>query len=262
MELTFLGSGSAFVLSKENYHSNILITDKNTNANCLYDVGTTIPDALNDMGLTPLDIQSIFISHNHSDHAGGMEYMGFKTYFTFPFGTHKPELYGHYHVLDELWDNNLKSGMRSIQGQTANMDTYFEVKYLRDSDFFNIGQIRAYIVQTIHVIDDRRFMPTYGLMLNDTSSDKNIFITGDSQLAPNQMMSFYQKADVIFHDCECKKYPNSVHAQYHELCGLPAEIKAKMWLYHYTTDGGTIELPNACEDGFLGFVKRGESFVY
>ena len=263
MKLTFLGSGSAFSLAKENYHSNIIITDQKTNSNCLYDAGTTIPDALNDFGLTPLDIQSIFISHNHADHSGGMEYLGFKTYFaSYPFGKDKPTLYGHHSVLDELWDSNLKAGMRSLQGQTASLNTYFNVKDIKDSGFFDIGNIRAELIQTIHVIDDRRFMPSYGLMLKDGISDTKVFITGDSQLAPNQMMTFYQRADVIFHDCECKEYPNSVHAQYHELCGLPAEIKAKMWLYHYTTDNGAITLPNAIADGFLGFVQRGDTFEY
>lgn len=233
MKLTFLGSGSAFVLAKENYHSNILITDENTNANCLYDAGTTIPDALNDVGLNPLDIQSIFISHNHSDHSGGMEYLGFKTYFTFPFGTHKPKLYGHYHVLDELWDNNLKAGMRSLQGQTATMETYFDTIYLTDNDCFNIGSIRVNIVQTIHVIDGRRFMPSYGLMLEKSDKSKKVLITGDSQCAPNQLMTFYEQADVIFQDCELAKYNNSVHAQYHELCALPPQIKEKMYFHQW-----------------------------
>jgi len=259
MKLTFLGSGSAFSLAKENYHSNIIIESKNENL--LYDVGTTIPDALADAGFVPTDIKNMFISHNHADHSGGCEYLGFKTYFsTFPFGQTKITLHGHHSVIDELWDNNLKAGMRSLQRTTATLDTYFNVKYTKDSGSFNIGLVTCEIVQTIHVIDDRRFMPSYGLMLKDTESGKTVFISGDSQLAPNQMMSFYQQADVIFHDCECKKYPNSVHAQYHELCGLPAEIKAKMWLYHYTTDGGAIELPNAVVDGFLGFVKRGDVY--
>jgi len=67
---------------------------------------------------------------------------------------------------------------------------------------------------------------------------------------------------VIFHDCELKIYSNSVHAQYHELCNLSPDIKKKMWLYHYTTEGGSIDLPIATEDGFLGFVKRGAIFEY
>ena len=58
-------------------------------------------------------------------------------------------------------------------------------------------------------------------------------------------------------DCELAKYPNSVHAQYHELATLPADIKAKMWLYH--NDG---DRPNAVEDGFAGFVNKGDIFDF
>lgn len=262
MKLTFLGSGSAFTLGKENYHSNILIESEGKTL--LYDAGTTIPDALDMQGYSVEDIQNIFISHNHADHSGGLEYVGFKRYFgTFPFGQNKPKLYGHHSVLDELWDNNLKAGMRSLQGETASLDTYFNVEYVPDSGHFHLTtELRCEIVQTIHVIDDRRFMPSYGLMLRMGPNGTQIFITGDSQLAPNQMMSFYQRADVIYHDCELAEYPNSVHAQYHELNELPAEIKAKMWLYHYNLNGGAIELPDAVSDGFKGFVKRGGVYEF
>lgn len=262
IKLTFLGSGSAFVLGDENYHSNILIESEDSNV--LYDAGTTIGDALARQGLSPSDIQGIFASHNHADHTGGLEYIGFKRYFgTFPFGEDIPKLIGHHTVLDELWDNNLKAGMRSLQNATATLDTYFNVEYVPDSGWFHLTDtVRCEIVQTIHVIDDRRFMPSYGLNIRVGADGKQIFITGDSQLAPNQMATFYTKADIIFHDCELAEYPNSVHAQYHELCDLPAEIKEKMWLYHYNLNGGEIELPDAVSDGFKGFVKRGDVFIY
>ena len=261
-KITFLGSGSAFVLAEENYQTNIVIEDTgDTPCKCLVDAGTTIPDALAKANIKPTDIDKLFITHNHADHTGGAEYLGFKTFFsTFPFGQKKINLIAHHSVLEELWDNNLKAGMRSLQGQTASLETYFNVDYLKDSSNFMVGDIKCEIVQTIHVMDDRRFMPSYGIMIN--SGTQKIFFTGDTQLAPNQMSTFYQQADVIFHDCECKKYPNSVHAQYHELCTLPSEIKSKMWLYHYTTENDTISLPDAVADGFKGFVNRGDVFNF
>lgn len=262
MKITFLGSGSAFTSSKENFNSNMLIESIN-GPNVLYDAGRTLPEALEYAGKTFQDIDGIFISHNHGDHTSGMEDMGFRRYFgTFPFGEDKPKLYGHHSVLDELWDNTLKGGMRSLQDKTATLETYFDVTYIGDSGHFDIDYIRCSIVQTIHVIDDRRFMPSYGLMLTNAHNGQEVFITGDSQLAPNQMMSFYEHADTIFHDCELADYPNSVHAQYRELVTLPEAIKAKMWLYHYDTKGGTVELPDAVADGFKGFVKRGDTFEY
>jgi hypothetical protein len=49
-----------------------------------------------------------------------------------------------------------------------------------------------------------------------------------------------------------------VHAHYEELKELPAEIKQKMWLYHYS-DG---VLPDAQADGFAGFVKPRQEFIF
>ena len=60
MKITFLGSGSAFVLGEENYHSNILIEDGDENL--LYDAGTTIGDALARAGLTPEKIKKILMN--------------------------------------------------------------------------------------------------------------------------------------------------------------------------------------------------------
>lgn len=256
MKLTFLGSGSAFVLAKENYHSNILIESCDTNL--LFDAGTTIPDALDTTGLTPLDIKNIYISHNHADHAGGMEYLGYKTYFTHPFGNNKPNLYGLSSVMDELWIGNLKSGMSYLRNEYADIKTYFTTNYIPDNNAFKIGDLLCRVIETYHIEGLDTWMPSSGLLIYNKNIS-TIFITGDTTF---RRYAEYDIADVIFQDCDLANYTPNVHAQYHELCGLPTEIKAKMWLYHYTTDGGTIELPNACEDGFLGFVKRGESFEF
>ncbi len=83
MTIKFLGSGSAWVLAEENYQSNILIT-KNVDGedkNFLYDAGSTISESLNAQDLKVQDIDSLYISHLHSDHSGGVEDIAFKTYF-------------------------------------------------------------------------------------------------------------------------------------------------------------------------------------
>ena len=257
MNFTFLGSGSAFVNKRENYHSNVLFESENSNL--LIDAGRTIPEALEDQEFTEDDIQNIFITHNHNDHTGGLEHIGFKRYFsTYPFGQNLPHMYGQYSVLEDLWEHNLSAGMKSMQGQVNNMETYFKTHYLKDNGSFKIGKANVDIIQTIHIVDDRKIVPSHGLMI--TERGKSVFFTGDSQMNPNQMNTFYSKADVIFHDCEIAKYPNSVHAQYHELRELPDEIKDKMYLYHFITpeDG----LPDAIADGFAGFVNRGDRFSF
>ncbi len=282
MKVKFLGSGSAFELGNNNYQSNILISKEVENLelhpssmtgplmyegkqqwkHLLYDVGSTIGEALNHYDMKPQDLDSIYISHLHDDHAGGMEYIAFKTYFEqFPFGVDKIKLYGHNSILTDGWDTCWKGGLKSIQGQTNNLETYFETSYLGDNDEFNFYGAEMKPIQTVHVVDDRRVVPSYGMMF--TNNGTVCFITGDTQFAPNQMLTYYGQSDIIFQDCEFAEYPNSVHAQFHQLCTLADNIKAKMWLYHYSIKDKSYEEmeKEVLDNGFAGLVKRGQEFT-
>ena len=129
MKLTFLGSGSAFTLGVENYHSNILI--ETNKENILFDCGTTIADALHYSGYTPDDIDNIYLTHNHADHNGGLEYIGFKRFFsTFPFGESKPTLISGKNLLKETWEESLKGGMKYVAVDNPSLDTFLEQSHL------------------------------------------------------------------------------------------------------------------------------------
>ena len=103
-------------------------------------------------------------------------------------------------------------------------------------------------------------VPSYGLLMraNSNPTAGEVFRTTDTQFAPSQLMEFYKRATAIFQDCETSSYKSGVHAHYTELQTLPAEIRSRMWLYHYQ-DG---PLPDATADGFAGFVKPGQSFEF
>ena len=277
INIKFLGSGSAFVLNEENYHSNILISVDNNSYKklLLFDAGTTIDESLNESQININDIDTIYISHNHSDHSGGMEYIGFKRFFsTFPFGINIPNLIGHKKVIKELWNDSLKAGMRTMQNRVNCLNTYFNPTKLKNNQSFNFNGVEFKLIQSIHVVNDGVHSPNFGLIFS--SSNKKVFITGDCQFAPNQLITFYEDSDIIFQDSEFKNYPGGVHAQFHQLCTLPEKIKKKMWLYHYTLVVSTEKLENGfekpiyedfkqreklvLENGFAGLVKKGESF--
>ena len=56
-------------------------------------------------------------------------------------------------------------------------------------------------------------------------------------------------------DTETYVNRSHVHANYADLKTLPAETKAKIWMYHYGD-----KIPTFKEDGFQGFVEKGQVF--
>jgi ribonuclease BN (tRNA processing enzyme) len=263
VKIKFLGSGSAWVFAEENFQSNILISKEvdGYERNFLYDAGTTISESLEYHKIKPQDIDTLFISHLHADHSGGVEDLGFKTYFQqFPFGVDKITLCGTYDILSEGWDKSWRGGMENLSNETATLETYFETKYLEEHEPIIFFETTIRPVKTIHVETDKRVVPSYGLFVE--GDNKNVFITGDSIYQPNQFHPSYMRADIIFQDCDFNEYEGGVHAQFHQLCNLPKEFKRKMWLYHFALNGKHIwELDTLAEDnGFAGVVRRGQEF--
>lgn len=253
LTLKFLGTGSAFTVGDDNFQSNALL--QMDGDNLLIDAGGDIRFALAEAGLTYLDIKNIYISHLHSDHIGGLEYLALTTYFD-PRYQDKPHLYSSEKVVKDLWQHSLAGGLRTIQTKLATLDTYFDVHAIKQYQTFHWAGIEFKLVQMVHIISEYELMPCYGLMFNVNKT--RIFFTSDTQFAPNQLIDYYREADIIFHDCETAPYKSGVHAHYTEMVALPEEFKKKIWLYHYNPG----VLPDAKKDGFLGFVSKGQEFVF
>jgi hypothetical protein len=114
--------------------------------------------------------------------------------------------------------------------------------------------IELRLVATPHVRGERATMYSYGLFFE--AGGRKIFFTSDTLFAFDQLRGWMEEADLVFHDCETSSIATGVHAHYRDLRGLPEHVKRKTWLYHYS-DG---PLPDACADGFRGFVRPGQSF--
>jgi ribonuclease BN (tRNA processing enzyme) len=255
MKLTFLGSGSAFTVGTGNYHSNMLLHDEKGNR-LLIDCGSDARLSLHELGLSHRDIQAVYISHLHADHVGGLEWLAFTTRFDPACKNKKVGLYVSEHLVNALWHKVLSGGLSSLQTEIATLASYFIVNPIKENSGFKWLQIDFKIIQTIHIISGFTVIPSYGLMF--TLQGKKVFITTDTQFAPAQIKDYYEIADIIFHDCETTVNKSGVHAHYSELATLPAQIKKKIWLYHYNPGA----LPDAKQDGFRGFVKKGQCFDF
>lgn len=249
MKLTFIGTGSAFTVGAGNFHSNMFFETK-THKRLLIDCGSDARHALHELSLSYKDFNAVYVSHLHADHCGGLEWLAFCS--KFDSACSKPALYVHPDLLNPMWDS-LKAGLNSLQETNINLTTYFEVHPIQKLKFI-WEQATFTIFQTVHIKLANGLMPCYGLQ-GDVDG-KHILITTDTQFVPDLMLPLYQKADLIFHDCELTTNPSGVHAHYSDLKTLSPEIKRKMWLYHYQP----LPLPDAKADGFRGFVKKGQTF--
>lgn len=252
--LKFLGVGSAFTLPEDgdlnncDWQSNMMIT-ADSGKRMLIDCGSDIRFSLAQQDIYPMDygqIDAVYISHLHADHMGGLECIGFCTYFNPT--VDRPKLYCNNNVMYSLWNHGLRGGMESIQTKMVTLTEYFDCEPVYENGSFVWEGILFTPVQTVHVVAGYTIKHSYGLLIQNRNGDngfvgdaeterygKVTFITTDTQFAPNQLIDYYKMADVIFQDCETTPYKSGVHSHISDLEGLGDEIKTKMWLYHYSS---------------------------
>lgn len=267
MKIIFAGTGSAFTIN--NYQTNTIIS--RNGKNLLIDAGGDIRFSLKDIGMSYKNIDSVYITHLHADHIGGLEYLAFCSYFD-PSVKDKIELIANNELVREMWSSSLRGGLKSIQGKKTMLDDYFDVMMIKKNGKFFWEDIEFHIVQSVHIMDEYSIVPSFGLMITDPDSNKKIYYTGDTQYCPNQISDFYKQADLIIHDCETTPFKSGVHANYLDLITLPYDIKKKMMLQHYqdnviAEDQANKWLENSMVAGFTswngsdyGFVPRGMVF--
>jgi len=228
MYIRFLGTGSAF--TGQNYQTNTIIS--RNGKNLLIDAGGDIRFSLAKCGMSYKDIDAVYITHLHADHTGGLECLGFCSYFD-PTVKDKIAMIGNNDLIRELWNHTLRGGLKSIQGQKTTLMDFFDITTVRKNGKFVWEDVEFQIVQSVHIMDGFSIVPSYGLMFVDPDSEKRIYYTGDTQFNPNQIRDFYNMADVIIHDCETTPFCSGVHANFTELETLTSDIKKKMLLHHY-----------------------------
>ncbi|WLT38884.1 MBL fold metallo-hydrolase [Synechocystis sp. B12] len=172
--LTFLGSGSAFTVGADNFQSNAILTLDN-GKKFLIDCGTDIRFSLYALGLSHRDITDIYVSHLHSDHVGGLEYVGFSTMFDPNCG--KPNLYLSQDIAADLWERSLAGGMEAIEGGMTEVDSYFQIHALGPGETFTWENVNFQLIKLNHVDTGSMLMPAYGLFSRSITSKFSLATT-------------------------------------------------------------------------------------
>jgi len=121
------------------------------------------------------------------------------------------------------------------------------------------GSINLKVFRTIHVPNRRG---SWNETFNSTGVviDDRIVFTGDT-IFDKELLDWlsvrFPKTETIFHDCQMFK--GGVHASYNELLTLPAEMRKKIFLCHYS-DVRKGFTPR--RDGFAGFAIPGVYYVF
>jgi glyoxylase-like metal-dependent hydrolase (beta-lactamase superfamily II) len=242
MKIEFMGVGSG--LSPELGNNNALIFSDDSDRQLLIDCGFSTPPVLTQRENGLFNISDILITHIHSDHVGGLELMGFTSFYVyrnFP-NFRKMTL----HVPTESLKNDiwqiLEKGMTNAQtAETgyfdANLETYFDISVSETIDIDGFEQIR--FEETDHV----KGMEAYSIWIGD-----KVYYSSDTVKLPPQ------NANLIFQDCQLFNSPTSVHTEFDQLnTELDDSTKQKTWLMHYGFNSTGV---NPVEHGFKGFVKR------
>jgi len=256
MKITFLGVSGA--LSTE-YNSNMLIEhDKYV---MLFDCGEDVMHSLKAAGRTPEELSSVYISHLHFDHMGGLSWLGYYMYFV---AKKRITLYIHESLVSDLWAM-LRPAMEKIGGMPMmTLRDYFYIEAIKD-DHFSFG-MRPFgtsfqLVRQTHVETFHGNMYSYGLQGGEDNKDGwQFFISSDTkdlEIIRSHNMAFSTLPSIIFSDVDVMNL-DGVHPNYNKLVTLDPGIKEKIWLYHYHGLGD--KMPDAVADGFAGFVKEGQVF--
>ena len=269
LRVVFIGVGSAFCKRKR--QSNILIIQGDHHV--LVDCGTQGPLALNDIGLSVLDVRCYLPTHSHADHVGGFEeVMLMNRYTPDPETRGLPQLIILRDYQDILWSKSLSGGAEfceANQGRTLQITDFFDILRPKTQQIhgrkvwvYQHGPMEIMIMRTRHFpdtavsVDESQWCS--GVFIN-----RRVWISGDTMFDPEYPQRFAEDAEVMFHDCQL--FQGGVHASYQELMTLPTDIREKIFLYHFGDNWDQIHTwvregdkfsGDPAKDGFLGWAQQ------
>jgi len=239
MKITMLGVGNGF--SPGVYDNNVLLEDGGQC--CLIDCGTTAWLSLEQMGRRREEIETIFITHLHFDHSGGVESAAL--YGKYVAGR-KQRLIVPQPIAGLFWDGVLRGTIENKGEGLTTLSDYFEVETPAEGETFTLcGGVRAIWFSTNHVTG--KF--SCGLFMNG----RIVFTSDMRNDLPLLLNLERQGAEYILHDCQLKGA--QVHADFETMKGYPEQIQEKILLMHH----GLLDERQAPDSGRMKFLFQHRS---
>jgi ribonuclease BN (tRNA processing enzyme) len=180
----------------------------------------------------PLDldrVRGVALSHLHADHCSGLEDYGYYSYFVLG---RRAVVAAHPAVSARLWDGLLAGGMGEVKLQTdavpvrKRLDDYFDLVPLDTGAEVAVGPFTIGCRPTIHSIPTTAFRVTVG--------GRTLAFSADTVFDPT-LIDWLAAADLIVHEAS-DDGGSVVHTPYARLAALPAALRARMRLVHYSDD--------------------------
>lgn len=183
------------------------------------------------------DLEATVLTHLHADHASGVEGLGYASFFALG---RRARLLALPEVLDEVWGGHLRAGMHQLlppgvgggvgEGEVPapraqGFEDYFEGQALDPEGVVEVGPFRIESRRTLHHV------PTAALRV--TAAGRTLGLSADTAYDPG-LIEWLGEADLVVHETNL-----GAHTPYEKLAALPADLRARMRLVHYTDEFDT-----------------------
>jgi ribonuclease Z len=238
MRVTLLGTGTPFP-NAERFGSAILVEVAGTKL--LFDCGRGVVIRLTEAGVSPKEIDGLFLTHLHSDHIVGIPDLWLSGWFL---GRSKPL---------PIWGPQGTSSMAKHLAQAFAFDTSIrqaapdplpaagvevDAKEVAQGEIYNDGSTRV----SAFLVDHGAVKPAFGYRVD--SAGHSVVISGDTKFCQN-LVDFAKDTDCLIHAAWSAGWKNPAPPSQRSIAsaedggGVFAIVKPKLGVvYHYKDEEG------------------------